>query len=277
MQSLILANASAAFYQGLGIVVLGIPIISGVEFLILAIMFRPKILGKLKLLFLVVFANYASLLAGGAVLHALRLGLDEVFASIPIIDRAWPITLFLLSVALFLSVLIEWPIVHQSLPRQTRSIRRTLAAMIVANLISFVGVVYLHIGILDSATFYTQFERAKSLDFVASSLEADIDDYWVYYRALDGDIRRIRLDGTDDELFEGVEWVEYVPKRYSQESDVLFFLRIDGADHQPMSPARGVISIQSSGPLDIADQQIDVAVAVNIPDGQAPRNLDRRA
>ncbi|MCH8270965.1 MAG: hypothetical protein IH985_07115 [Planctomycetes bacterium] len=230
MQSLILANASAAFYQGVGIVVLGIPVISAVEFLILAIMFRPKILGKLKLLVLVVFANYVSLLAGGAVLHALRLGLDEVFASIPIIDRAWPITLLLLSVALFLSILIEWPIVHRSLSRQTRSIRRTLAAMIVANLISFVGVVYLHFGILDSATFYTQFERAQSLDFVGSSLEADIDDYWVYYRALDGDIRRIRLDGTEDELFEGLEWVEYVPKRYSQESDFLFFLRIDGAN-----------------------------------------------
>ena len=230
MQSLILANASAAFYQGVGIVVLGIPVISAVEFLILAIMFRPKILGKLKLLVLVVFANYVSLLAGGAVLHALRLGLDEVFASIPIIDRAWPITLLLLSVALFLSILIEWPIVHRSLPRQTRSIRRTLAAMIVANLISFVGVVYLHFGILDSATFYTQFERAQYLDFVGSSLEADIDDYWVYYRALDGDIRRIRLDGTEDELFEGLEWVGYVPKRYSQESDFLFFLRIDGAN-----------------------------------------------
>ena len=54
-------------------------------------------------------------------------------------------------------------------------------------------------------------------------------------------------------------------------------LRIDGADHQPMSPARGVISIESSGPLDVADQQIDVAVAVNIPNGQAPRDLNRRA
>lgn len=227
MQSLILANASAAMFQGLVYVVLGIPAISIVEFVLVAFMLRPR-RSRLYLLFLALLgANYASLFLGGLVLSGLHALIDGAFSSVPIIDRALLITIALFLFGAILSVFIEWPFVHRSVPARSRTIRRTLIATAVANLVSFAGVVFYYFVVSGSATLYTAYEHRETPDFVASSLKGDVNDYWVYYRALDGDIRRVRLDGTEDGRFEGVLTIEYA-QRTTPPREVSF--RIDGAE-----------------------------------------------
>jgi hypothetical protein len=145
-----------------------------------------------RALIVMIIANYASATIGFFAVWPLRDFLDQtVFHSDSIYAPLW-VAGSMFAVVFISTVLIEWPLVAAALG--DRKARRSFWASLVVNSASYALLTFLYLAV-SQFSFYTDVAHDDSLAFV------DRDrDWWVYYvGGSDGDLWRVRLDGSQKE------------------------------------------------------------------------------
>lgn len=167
----------------------GNALIGAIEALALRFAFR---LPYRRGLVLMTFANYASMVIGWFLLQFLELPFNRIPPGVDVL-RMLPKAIAALWVLLFLwTVLAEAPFVHHLFPPEGRSFRLSLKASLLAQAVSSLFLAPLYLS-ASNYGFVTQTKIQPDLRFV-QPLAAQ-----VYYIGLDGDVWRIRTDGTGRE------------------------------------------------------------------------------
>ena len=187
----ILANAGTPLIWLSGMHLLFGNFLIGVfEGLLLARIFRLPSKGAVICM---IAANYTSFIMGLFLIDLLQPRIQAFFGNVPpifIVRRM----LMVLAIALFTAtIVIEWPFCWWLLRKGRRPLVRSLVASLVAQTASYAILSPLYFSV-SSMTLLTQSDLQDGMEFVKSPSAI------VYYiRPVDGDVWKVRLDGTQHE------------------------------------------------------------------------------
>lgn len=151
---------------------------------------RRFVVNKGKLYSLSILGNYVSMIAGFAVLEwAESHAGDSILGPQPLYHGVRLLAV-LVGAAYLMSVIIEWPFFHFGLPKETRNIRTSLRASVLAQTVSYALLIPFYL-LPSGFSLYTQARLTHSLDFV------DRKDATVYFISPKQNcVYRLRLDGS---------------------------------------------------------------------------------
>jgi hypothetical protein len=170
-------------------------VIGIVEGLIVVTVFKAwgesKIRGELRGIGIMVLANYFSFILGEwYLLQGLRIFSGAVLGSEPLYNAHRFIWLSVL-VAFVLTILLEWPFCFWILRKKSKSFRKSIAATVLVQTLSYAVLLVFYVS-LGAVELY------RHMDIDRNLVRSQDENVWVYFVSNDdGDIHRIRLDGTD--------------------------------------------------------------------------------
>lgn len=177
-------GGSPLVFMTAGHLFFGNAIIGVVEGLILALVFRARIL---RCIWVMILANYASMIAG--LLGLLSLG--SVLENFITIDYLLFSMIALGLGSYLITVVLEWPFCYWALEAESRRRRRALIASTLVNAASYAILVPLYLSVSETSLI-----TGVKVDHVANI--AGGTKACVYYVADDGHtVSRIRLDGSN--------------------------------------------------------------------------------
>lgn len=188
-----LANTgSSAWMATLLHLLFGNFIIGVVEGLLLVLLVRARFIPAIAWM---VVANYLSAWLGwsaGLIVRS-QIAPEEVFR------LAWTVTLLFTAFGFVASILIEWVFCWLSIRTSPTRLVRSIIGAIAVNAISYPLMIWIVYSGTSFASLYTRLDHVRDPSFVREEMGDDLP--WVYYATLDKSmVRRIRLDGTVDEL-----------------------------------------------------------------------------
>lgn len=185
-----LANPAAVFALATGLhLLVGCAILGLIEGVIIATVLRTR---RRRPILLMIAANYFSAWTGFYALVVLRANLVDLFPG-PMLLVAPTLLIILVAAAVVLAIVLEYPFALLS-QRSPRRRLRALGAVALAHGVSY-PLLALWYAPMSGVSLYTGLTHDHTLAFVPPGLDA-----WVYYiRPEDGSVRRIRINGQENE------------------------------------------------------------------------------
>jgi hypothetical protein len=199
LPSVAMANAGTPLMWMPGIRLVFINILIGVgEGLIISLVFRVfgrKGLGIVKCMGIMILANYFSMLFGEFVLlnwiGTVRTNImgDQPLYNAP--NFIW----FMAICTISITIILEWPFCYWTLKGKKFRLVKSLVASPLVHIFSYAFLVWAYLSV-SSITIYTELDVERDLSLVKNTKA------WIYYISVDdGDVYRIRPDGTSKEFF----------------------------------------------------------------------------
>ena len=167
------------------------------EGLIISLMFRayyPTIIkGTLKIIGIIVLANYFSWLAGEiGIITLFEKSKDYILADNPL-GKAPKFILIMVIASFVVTIILEWPFCLWALRRKENRLLKSAAACLLVNICSYAFLVYAY-EYASSYSVYTKLTVQPTVSFSKNN------NAWVYFISRkDGNVYRIHPDGSNNE------------------------------------------------------------------------------